>query len=149
MGEIDSNFYKGRKPKICILDFISNPYKKACLERIGITFHLKMMHRYNWPIWSQLLQPHKMLTVRCYPTTVHSNILVESTHKVTPLLEWERASPRSFLYTTLLLALVLHFSPDLVVDVCVQGRGGFKRIQWNQNDVVLPKMHCRCHDNPL
>lgn len=53
-------FLKRREPEICILGFISNPYKNTCLESILIKFHLEMTDGCNRPIWSQFLQQHKM-----------------------------------------------------------------------------------------
>lgn len=91
-------FYKGREPKICTLGFISNPYKNACLERILIKFPLEMTDRYNQPVWSQFLLPHKMLTVCSNTTRVYSDAIGDSIYKFAPLLELRRVSPWSFLY---------------------------------------------------
>lgn len=82
-----------------------------------------MIDRYNQPTWSQSLQPHKLLTV--HPTLLPSDSVRASIYKF-PLLARIRDSPSSFLCNPLLLPLVLHFDPDLVIDVCVQGRGGFR-----------------------
>lgn len=69
-----------------------------------------------------------MLTVHSKATRVHSDTIRDSIHESSFLLESERDS-RGLFYTSLLLTLVLHFDPDLAVEVCVQGKGSFERIQ--------------------
>lgn len=71
------------------------------------------------------------------PASSHSDSVAlrqcESFYLQMPPLAGIRDSPSSFPCNLLLLPLVLHFDPDLVIDVCVQGRGGFRSSEENQN----------------
>lgn len=66
-----------------------------------------------------------MQTVRSDTIRVHSDT-IRVYLQISPFARIRKRQLVSFLYTMLLLTLVLHFDPDLVIDVCVEGRGGFK-----------------------
>ena len=116
-------FNKEREPKICIC----NPSKNACLGRILIKCHLERLQSSGLSSYSHRKQKQFSLTTE-FTDTIRASI-----YKVPPLLESERDSSRSFLHTPLLLTFVLHFNPDLVIDGGIQGRDGFKSIEWNQS----------------